>query len=477
MPTPGTLRPIQRVPSGLLRPWRHRLQALRPGVLGRRVPPRVLPLHDDVERALRRRVDRLAGGDRERAHQPAAVEELQPVEAPVDHDHGPERRRRHRRGDRLRCATRTGVREPCCSAATTVAREDAPCRARRPDAVGRDVRPSLDERRPQRRRSSRSKRVPTRATQCAQRRPVDVDGQRQRGTARSRRASPWRPRAPRTRSRTLVGSSCSLVRSTIDGERLGERLLDGDDCVCGPQAADVDARDGTPFAGTTLPGDAPGRRGGDRRGRRGSRRRRRRRRSRRRRSRASSRRRRRRRRPVVVPVFRRRRRPTTSPQLRGRARTGREKVRASQRIQCSQRHPRVVRDNGIHAERDAARRTAAGSLVVQAKHGHVPRVRDPDDRRRAERVVQGQHRRPRAPEQQRHPDAASPRGRPRLRHGPRPAARAGSRPGTGRAGSRSRAAAPARGAPARASWPATSVEKSARSSRPCRRTAASASAS
>ena len=62
---PGAERPIQRVPSGLFGPGGTGREALRPGVVGRRIPPRVDLLHDDVEPAGRRRVDRLAGRDRE----------------------------------------------------------------------------------------------------------------------------------------------------------------------------------------------------------------------------------------------------------------------------------------------------------------------------------------------------------------------------------------------------------------------------
>ena len=84
MPTPGAERPIQRVPSGLPGPGRDRLQALRPRVVRRRVPPRVALLVDDPEDARRRRVDRLAGRDVEGADEPRRVEEPERVRGAVD---------------------------------------------------------------------------------------------------------------------------------------------------------------------------------------------------------------------------------------------------------------------------------------------------------------------------------------------------------------------------------------------------------
>src|SRR5436190_11713461 len=67
---------------------RDRLRPLRPRRVGR-VPPRVLPLDDDLEAAERRRVDRLARRDDERAPRLHAPVEEEPVRAPADDDHRP----------------------------------------------------------------------------------------------------------------------------------------------------------------------------------------------------------------------------------------------------------------------------------------------------------------------------------------------------------------------------------------------------
>ena len=104
MPTPGALSPIQRVPSGLPGPGRDGLGTRRPRILGRREPPRVLLLDDDLEVAERRRPRRLPGGHREDAHEVGAVVEVEAVDPAVDHDHRLGRRRGgrerlHRRDD------------------------------------------------------------------------------------------------------------------------------------------------------------------------------------------------------------------------------------------------------------------------------------------------------------------------------------------------------------------------------------------
>ena len=103
MPTPGDEIPIQRVPSGLPGPGRDRLLALRPVGVGR-VPPRVLPLDDDLEAAERRRIARLAGGDAERAPRPHPVVEVEPVRAAPDDDDRAEALARDGRLDQLRAA-------------------------------------------------------------------------------------------------------------------------------------------------------------------------------------------------------------------------------------------------------------------------------------------------------------------------------------------------------------------------------------
>src|SRR5207248_1359716 len=66
---------------------RNRLGAGRPRILGRRVPPRIPLLDGDLEVAKRRRPRRLSGGDREDAHEPGAVVEVEAVGSTVDHDH------------------------------------------------------------------------------------------------------------------------------------------------------------------------------------------------------------------------------------------------------------------------------------------------------------------------------------------------------------------------------------------------------
>ena len=91
MPTPGgTEKAHPARAERVARPGRHGLQALalptrRPR---RRIPPRVHPLDDDVERAGGGRVDRLAGRDGE-APQLPAVEVGEAVQAAVDQDHRP----------------------------------------------------------------------------------------------------------------------------------------------------------------------------------------------------------------------------------------------------------------------------------------------------------------------------------------------------------------------------------------------------
>src|SRR5579871_5034479 len=82
----------ERIPG----PGRHRLQPSRPRILRRRVPPRVLLLDDDLELPERRRVDRLAGRDGERAYQVRPAEEDEPVLAAVDDDDRLGRRGRRR---------------------------------------------------------------------------------------------------------------------------------------------------------------------------------------------------------------------------------------------------------------------------------------------------------------------------------------------------------------------------------------------
>ena len=66
IPTYGTERPIQRVPSGLPGPGRNRLRVRRPR-RRRRIPPRVALHVRDLEVAGRRRVRRLTGRDSEPA--------------------------------------------------------------------------------------------------------------------------------------------------------------------------------------------------------------------------------------------------------------------------------------------------------------------------------------------------------------------------------------------------------------------------
>ncbi len=87
MPDARRAQPHPARAERVARAGRDGLEPLRPGVLGRRVPPRVPPLDDDLEMAQRRRVDRLSGGDREDPHEADALVEVEAVGAAVDHDH------------------------------------------------------------------------------------------------------------------------------------------------------------------------------------------------------------------------------------------------------------------------------------------------------------------------------------------------------------------------------------------------------
>ena len=243
MPTPGRVQPHPARAERVVGPGRHGLQALRPGVLRRRVPPRVLPLDDDVEGAARRRVDRLAGRDREgapelrrrRRDRDGWSTRLITITAPNDVARSPSARSRVVR-------TRTGRRE-----------FDA---QRGDDARGQQLRVErateacpcvIDglrvlEARAWRRRRGRAKRFDDAADPRAERRPVHRDDELD-VRARRRRCAPARRRSRCTRTRQRVGSSRSLLRSTTTGSGVANAVCDRGDGVGRRQAADPHACD------------------------------------------------------------------------------------------------------------------------------------------------------------------------------------------------------------------------------------------
>ena len=130
MPTDGALSPIHRVPSGLPGPGGIGLSSLRPR-RGRRIPPRV-PRHlDDVEAPDRRRIDRLAGGDDERPHEPLALVVAELVRVAPDDDDRRDRGAAHRWAQP--CARRPGrARGGCRGAPPQRLRPSAPASPRGP---------------------------------------------------------------------------------------------------------------------------------------------------------------------------------------------------------------------------------------------------------------------------------------------------------------------------------------------------------
>ncbi len=103
MPTAATLRPIQRVPSGLPGPRRHGIETFGPVGI-RRIPPRVALHHGDLEVAERRRVGRLPGGDGERPRELRLALDLEVLEllgVATDDDCGREERAHAARAHQL----------------------------------------------------------------------------------------------------------------------------------------------------------------------------------------------------------------------------------------------------------------------------------------------------------------------------------------------------------------------------------------
>src|SRR5579862_7446903 len=100
----GRRQPHPTRAERVVRAGRNRLQAPGPRVLRGRIPPWIHPLDHDVERARRRRIDRLTGRNRERPpareRAPCVLVEEQAVDAAVDQDCGPELCGRHLCRDR-----------------------------------------------------------------------------------------------------------------------------------------------------------------------------------------------------------------------------------------------------------------------------------------------------------------------------------------------------------------------------------------
>ena len=253
MPTPGARDAHPARAERVRRPGRHRLQPLRPRARGRRVPPRVLPLDDDVEGAARRRVDRLAGRDGERA---------------------PELRRRRRAYRRFveRLIMITCANASAETAGATLTRVHAHRRAvssRRARATMRCVSFFAFE------RAARAVAVDHGALAAEGEGRVDGAprealgdrarprcGRRRRGprrrasrSSRARRCAPSRRPSRRRRTRRARGSSTSRLRSTTTASGRRTPSARPSTAAAGVEAADPHARD--PDAGRESSAAAP----------------------------------------------------------------------------------------------------------------------------------------------------------------------------------------------------------------------------